>query len=141
MPRRGEVFVIDDDDDTRNTVVAVLQDEGYTVRSSNNGRDALAVLAGSTAPDLVLLDLMMPVMSGWEVLQEMARTPHLASLPVVVFTAAGSSLAGDNTLTKPILRKPIDIDLLLDMVRSYCEAGHAGEEPPSDLLPRPSGGL
>ena len=70
---------------------------------------------------------MMPVMSGWEVLREMARTPHLAALPVVVFTAAGNSLAGENTLAKPVLRKPIDIDLLLDMVGSYCAAGQEGE--------------
>ena len=139
MSRRGEIFVIDDDDDTRSCVVAVLKEEGYRVRSSNNGREALDLLETSEAPDLVLLDLMMPVMSGWEVLHEMARAPRLAALPVVVFTAAGTSLAGEVALTKPVLRKPIDIDLLLEMVGTYCDAGYAGEEPPSDLLPRPTG--
>jgi len=130
------VLVVDDDDDTRNCVVGLLVDEGYDVRGSSGGRDALAVLRGGYDPDLVLLDLMMPDMSGWELLDELAKEPELAALPIVLFTAAGDPVLSGVKLTKPMVRKPIDVDLLLEMVRTYCDAARLADEPPSDLLPR-----
>jgi CheY-like chemotaxis protein len=110
--------------------------EGYTVDAARNGREALDVLGTGVSPDLVLLDLMMPVMSGWEVLEAVSKVPRLASLPIVVFTAAGEPAARERALGKPVLRKPIDLDLLLEMVGRFCAAGWALDEPPSDLLPK-----
>lgn len=136
MDPKPLVFVVDDDDDTRNCVCSVLEEEGYGVASAKNGQDALEQLKRIERPNLVLLDLMMPVMSGWDVLDELRKNPTLAALPVVVFTAAGESGVGDRGLAKPVLRKPIDLDLLLDMVNKICEAGWALDEPPSDLLPK-----
>jgi CheY-like chemotaxis protein len=136
MHSRGNILVIDDDDDTRVCVVAVLEDDGYEVLGVSNGRDALEVLTGGYLPDLVLLDLMMPIMSGWELLDELAKVPQLADLPVVVFTAAGDPVPRNARLTKPVVRKPIDIDLLLRLVSEYCEVSMGVDEPPSDLMPK-----
>ena len=139
MHSRGNILVVDDDDDTRTCVIAVLEEEGYEVRGSNNGREALDVLQGSQGeyiPDLVLLDLMMPVMSGWELLDELAKVPKLAELPIVVFTAAGEPIPPHSRLAKPVVRKPIEVELLLRMVNEYCDVSHGLDEPPSDLMPK-----
>ena len=121
-------------------IIAVLEEEGYNVRSSNNGREALEMLADPGSPDLVLLDLMMPVMSGWEVLQEMAKVPRLAALPVVVFTAAGNPLSGDLPISKPSSSESRSTSTCSSRWwRSSARRRTCPEEPPSDLLPRPTG--
>lgn len=136
MQPRGTVLVVDDDEDTRACVMTVLENEGYDVQGSSDGSDALRVLKGVFEPDLVLLDLMMPIMSGWELLDELAKIPRLAALPVIVFTAAGDPLPSPTKLKKPVVRKPIDVELLLSLVNEYCGVAAAGNEPPSDLLPK-----
>jgi CheY-like chemotaxis protein len=133
---RPLVLVVDDDDDTRNCVSSVLEAEGYGVATARNGREALDLLGKLERPSLILLDLMMPVMSGWDVLEALKKSPELGSLPVVVFTAAGEPTVSDLALSRPILRKPIDLDLLLAMITKICEAGWSLDEPPSDLLPK-----
>jgi CheY-like chemotaxis protein len=130
------ILLVDDDDDTRNCVKAVLEAEGYEVLSARNGREALDVLDRHEAPALILLDLMMPVMSGWDVLEAIDGVPRLRALPIVVFTAAGEPAAREQALGRPVLRKPIDLDLLLEMVAKFCAAGWLVNEPPSDLLPK-----
>jgi CheY-like chemotaxis protein len=133
----GTILVVDDDDDTRRCVALVLESEGYEVHVASNGRIALDILlAGTLDPDLVLLDLMMPVMSGWDVLKAVEEVPRLAALPIAVFTAAGTPI---EALTRPVVRKPIDLDLLLGLVEGYCRAGWVIEEPPSDLMPKRPG--
>ena len=114
----------------------MLEEDGYKVLGLSNGQDALGVLAGGYLPDLVLLDLMMPVMSGWELLDELAKVPKLADLSVVVFTAAGDPIPRHAHLTKPVIRKPIDIDLLLRLVGEYCDVSIGLDEPPTDLMPK-----
>lgn len=136
MQPRGNILVIDDDDDTRTCLMAVLEAEGYDVRGASNGLDGLAILRSAYTPDLVLLDLMMPVMSGWDLLEELKKVPKLTDLPVVVFTAAGDPLPKQAILAKPIVRKPIEIDLLLRMVNDYCGLSLGLDEPPSDLMPK-----
>jgi CheY-like chemotaxis protein len=136
---RSLVLVVDDDDDTRNCVCSVLEAEGYGVASARDGREALDLLARSARsdlPSLMLLDLMMPVMSGWDVLEALKKSPDLASIPVVVFTAAGEPTVSDRGLERPVLRKPIDLDLLLEMIIKICAAGWSVQAPPSDLLPK-----
>ena len=136
MEKRALVLVVDDDDDTRMCVCTVLTEEGYEVAAAKNGQEALTMLSTIARPNLVLLDLMMPVMSGWDLLEELKKDPKLSTLPVVVFTAAGDSRVQDRVAMKPVLRKPIDLDLLLEMVNKICEAGWTIEEPPSDLMPK-----
>jgi CheY-like chemotaxis protein len=133
---RPSILVVDDDDDTRSCLMAVLEDEGYEVQGSSDGRDALRILNGSFEPDLVLLDLMMPVMNGWDVLDELAKVPRLAVVPVVVLTAAGDPASLVGKVAKPIVRKPIDLDLLLQLVKDCCNLAVTLDKPPSDLLPK-----
>jgi CheY-like chemotaxis protein len=136
MPARASILVVDDDDDTRSCLMAVLAEEGYEVHGASDGRDALRLLNGPLEPALVLLDLMMPVMNGWDVLTELAKVPRLAALPVVVLTAAGDPASMVGKLAKPLVRKPIDLALLLELVNDYCEVALGLDEPPSDLLPK-----
>src|SRR5690349_16993945 len=88
MGRR--VLVVDDDADIRETVSLILEDEGYEVQSAQDGAAALGVLRAGPLPDVILLDLMMPVMNGWQFREQQTRDPRLAAIPVVVLSADSS---------------------------------------------------
>ena len=109
-PRRPNVLVVDDDDSIREVIAEVLRDEGYDVACAGNGEQALAEMRKERRPDLVLLDLMMPVMSGWELLELLEVTPELSQIPVVVVSAMSAPGAWES------LAKPIDLDRLLATV-------------------------
>ncbi len=114
------VLVVDDDVDVRGMLAQVLQLEGYDVVTAADGREALKRLEERT-PALVLLDLMMPRMNGWQFRAEQLKVPALAQVPVVVLSGDGSLEA--RGLTMPgvrLLRKPIELQTLLDTVGSYC---------------------
>src|SRR5262245_34872901 len=83
----SRVLIVDDDYDIRATLHEILSDEGYDVASSANGFEALQALRSGTAPCLILLDLMMPVMDGWQFRAQQLSDPTLASIPVVVLSA------------------------------------------------------
>jgi CheY-like chemotaxis protein len=112
-PRVGtrRVLVVDDDRDIRELLVELLASEGYEVASAPDGRRALAE-ARARRPDVILLDLMMPVMSGWEFREAQLRDPALADIPVVVVTAFEESLDGTE-----LLRKPFLVEDVLDAVQ------------------------
>ena len=93
--------------------------EGFTAQAVGNGREALEYLGRSDAPQLILLDLMMPVMDGWEFRREQQRDPKVADVPVIVLSALDQSRVGDIGEVA-FLKKPLDFDLLLDLVRRYC---------------------
>ena len=105
------MLVVDDDRDIRELLVELLASEGYAVASAADGRRALAE-ARATRPDVILLDLMMPVMSGWEFREAQLRDPELAGIPVVVVTAFEESLDGTE-----LLRKPFLVEDVLDAVQ------------------------
>ena len=111
------ILVVDDDPDLRETICQLLLDEGYQVTGARNGLEALARLGGTPRPAVVLLDLMMPEMSGWEVRQHMLADAGLASIPVVVMTA--SQNPGGELAPAELLKKPLDLDQLLDAVRRH----------------------
>ena len=133
---RHPILIVDDDEDIRDSLAECLELEGFTVATAANGAEGLARLREDATPSLVLLDLMMPVMSGWDVLEALKKNADLASIPVVVFTAAGEPTVTDRGLQRPVLRKPIDLDLLLEMITKICDAGWSIQAPPSDLLPK-----
>jgi CheY-like chemotaxis protein len=116
------ILVVDDDDDVREVLCDVLQATGLPAIGARNGREALAFLRQVPIPDvcLVLLDLMMPVMSGHEFLAEKQADPRLSAIPVVVMSARWDEAA---SVTLPFLRKPVDLDVLLSVIRDYCEVG------------------
>ena len=118
------VLIVEDDDEIRGALSEILVDEGYRVEQAENGRVALDRLRHEPAPELILLDLMMPVMNGWQFRAEQMRDPELSRIPVVIISAAGSASQQVVTLDEPaaFLRKPIDLDKLLQTVSRYCRA-------------------
>jgi CheY-like chemotaxis protein len=123
--RRGTVLLVEDDDDVRNAILEVLEDNGYRVVGAANGKDALdAIRTTSLKPALVLLDLMMPVMDGPTFRAAQRDDPTLESIPVVVLTAhpRGEETAA-NLYAAGFLRKPISLEKLLATVGRFCGAG------------------
>lgn len=111
------VVVVEDDDDIRDTFRDVLEDEGYRVYTACNGVEALAILHDlHGGPCLVLLDLMMPIMNGWQFLLALRKDPELLQVPVVILSAAPE----ENPAAVRVMGKPIDVDTLLDTVRTFC---------------------
>jgi CheY-like chemotaxis protein len=110
------VLVVEDDADHRNSVGMLLEDEGYRVEGAVNGRAALDRLLSAPPPDLVLLDLMMPVMDGRQLLLEMKARPALAEIPVVVITGGGSHLLYSAPVAAGYLEKPVGAARLLETI-------------------------
>lgn len=111
------VLVVEDDNDVRTTLREFLVDEGYDVETATNGREALLHLQ-SNKPGLVLLDLMMPVMNGWEFLESKNKTPEFSEVPVLVLSAVAGKPYVPGALA--CLKKPIDLQRLMDFVELYC---------------------
>jgi len=122
------VLVVEDNDDVRDMMAVTLQLEGHKVITAANGREALETLRRGATPCVILLDLMMPVMNGWEFRAALDADPQLKSLPVVVISAAGREVL-DSGHAAAYLPKPIDIDALLDVVCCIC----AGRGPATDF--------
>ncbi len=120
------ILIAEDHDDIRETLFEVLPMEGYTVHTAKNGKEALAKLGTIPSPTLVLLDLMMPVMSGWEFLDAQRANAVLKPHQVLVVSAvpATQSLECKTPLTTAgSLTKPLDLAVLLDRVRDFCGPG------------------
>lgn len=115
--RDGVVLIVDDDQSIRESLEMALELENRPTAQAANGRAALEWLRHHDPPSLILLDLMMPVMNGWQVIDHLQKDERLSEIPVVVISAFGRDLG---TATQfPVLRKPIDLDTLLEAVNSY----------------------
>jgi CheY-like chemotaxis protein len=106
------ILVVDDEPDIREVIAEALVLSGYRVRTARNGKIALGQ-ARLNRPNLIVLDLMMPVMNGWEFLEAQQEDPDLAGIPVVVVTAALDAQVEGAAM---ILRKPFDLNMLLSTV-------------------------
>jgi CheY-like chemotaxis protein len=119
-----DILLAEDDEDLREAMVDTLHDAGYSVEAVGNGRDALEWLEDTAVPPkIILLDLMMPVMDGWQFLSERQKTPKVASVPVIVLSANASFLEQGETVA--FLRKPVAVKPLLDIIAGYCLATRA----------------
>lgn len=114
------ILVVDDEEAISETLAEVLQDEGYRCLVATNGQEALDLMA-EAPPDLVLCDVMMPVMDGREMLREMRRRPDLAGVPVVMTSAAPAAFAGESADHQAFLKKPFKLEKLLGVVRQLLE--------------------
>jgi CheY-like chemotaxis protein len=115
MPEPIHVLVVDDDDDVRETIELALEAEGFQVRGASNGREALAALDGQVPPPVMLLDLRMPIMSGWEVIDTLRTAGRLAEVPIIVCTSSPD----ESPHGLPVVAKPIE---LAGMVRAIRRA-------------------
>jgi CheY-like chemotaxis protein len=111
------LFVVEDDDSARRALADILRLEGFEVVSAPNGKKALEYLHhSSTPPCLIILDLAMPEMDGWQFRAEQQKDPTLARIPVIVMTAfTNAEIDAD-----AVLQKPLDLERLLDTIREYC---------------------
>jgi CheY-like chemotaxis protein len=119
------VLVVDDDFDLRSSLRDLLEDEGYDTLGASNGREALDLLRECARPCLILLDLMMPEMDGWETLTRLAADPALKPIPVAIMSANPSGrtrevAAEHNALDIPYLSKPLKLPRLFSVVAEVC---------------------
>ena len=114
--RGSVILVVEDDDAVCEEVCDALRDDGHQVLTARDGRRALALLA-QLRPSLILLDLTLPDVNGWEVLAVLRATPQLADIPVVVMSAHVHEAP---LKVAHVLRKPMSIDELRDVVRRSC---------------------
>ncbi|MBF5041270.1 response regulator [Aggregicoccus sp. 17bor-14] len=122
MTRPSTVLVVDDDPDILEALSEILEAEGFEIRRARNGKEALERLEPD-APQLILLDLMMPVMDGWEFAQRMRqRPPEIARIPIIVLSAdrnVGSKATDLGAVGH--LAKPFELNDLLELVRRSLE--------------------
>ena len=119
----ANILVVEDNDDVREMMAVTLELEGHEVATAVNGQDALQKLHQGQKPCVILLDLMMPVMNGWEFRSALERDPELCDVPVVVVSALAGGEMAQRTHAAAYLPKPVDMDELLDLVCDFCE-GH-----------------
>jgi CheY-like chemotaxis protein len=120
------ILVVDDDPDLAEVLDRVLEKSGYTVTWAKNGQEALRALRDEHDLDVVLLDLMMPVMNGWEFRAEQLKDPHMSDIPVVVFSGHGKleqNAASIGAVAN--LRKPISLSELLSVLDRIFEPPQA----------------
>jgi two-component system, chemotaxis family, chemotaxis protein CheY len=124
----GKILLLEDDDGLGAILMAVLQDQGYNVVRVSNGKQALKYLWTGPLPDLILLNLVMPGMDGWEFREQLKRVPEMAQIPVVVLSGVrnlerkAASLGATDSFTKPY-----NLKALIDTVQQYCpQPGPAG---------------
>jgi CheY-like chemotaxis protein len=118
MASTPDILVIEDDDDLRRVLADSLRLEGYGVAEAAHGRVAVDYLESRELPRVILLDLMMPVMNGWEFRAYQRRNPRLATIPTVIVTGDGRAAADAHLLgADALLLKPLDFDGLLGVMR------------------------
>ena len=117
------ILIVDDDAGIRLLLVTLLRRSGFQLRQARNGREALVEMRAGNA-DLVIMDLTMPEVSGWEVLRVRAADPALLDIPVIVVTAINRNQATADVAGKSVsavLGKPFDLDTLLTAVRTTLD--------------------
>ena len=112
------VLVVDDEPDMRESLRDALGDEGYSVFVASNGLEALRILPVLKRPCVVILDIIMPIMSGTELYSVLSTTPELADIPVLISTSDPSRAPGQ----VPVMRKPVDLDRLLLVLAGFFAA-------------------
>jgi CheY-like chemotaxis protein len=116
----GLILVVDDNDDLRETVQMLLEAKGFAVAAAADGRAALDHLRTGERPVLILLDLMMPDMNGWQFLGHVREDPSLGAIPIVIMTAHKSvDLAP--LAPEDVLHKPFDAGKLLATVERHVD--------------------
>jgi CheY-like chemotaxis protein len=123
-PTSLPLMIIDDDDDLRNALTFIMSAHGYEVAAFGDARRALGALETGAPPFLILLDLMMAGMSGWEFRAAQLASVTLSAIPVVILTAAANTLTdGVHTLSDvEIVEKPFALEPLLALVARYAAA-------------------
>ncbi len=120
-PEKPRILIVDDDTDILDALAELLAGHGVTVDTKPSAFAALETLQNDDPPCLVLLDIRMPGMSGWDLYSWMQRDPTTAAIPVVIISGEGQAPAEARARgVKDVLRKPIDLDAMMRLVHEYC---------------------
>lgn len=115
-----KIMIIEDDISIRDSLSELLTEEGFSVFIAEHGQHALDLLSQDIQPNLILLDLSMPVMDGKTFLKEVSNQfPSTNGLPIIIMTAAGHGDIPRDYDKSRILRKPLDIDILMSKIDEY----------------------
>ena len=117
-----QVLLVEDDPDLLGSLAAFLEAEGYQVEVARHGLEALGRLRGGFAPAVILLDLMMPIMTGWEFRHAQRQDRDLSGIPVIVISGMEDSPRHAAWLEADgYVQKPIPVQILLETVQRYCD--------------------
>jgi CheY-like chemotaxis protein len=119
------VMVIEDDSFIREELCEMLEDEGYAYFEAGNGQVALDLLKDGVHPNIILLDLMMPVMNGWATLQHLSESDTLRTIPVIVLSAFADRTSSLPAQAVNVLRKPINLFNLISVISKEMRAATA----------------
>jgi CheY-like chemotaxis protein len=117
--RHDTVIIVEDEEEARTFLAYILELEGFSVAGFANGREALDYLQDSRQPCVIIADILMPVMNGFEFRAALLREPRFAGIPLIVVTALEPSAAAEMSAVR-MFRKPIDVEGLLATIREYC---------------------
>lgn len=117
----SSILLIEDDESIREITQELLESEGYGVSTAANGQAALETLSQmDPLPCLILLDLMMPVMDGWQFMEKKRLDPRLNAIPVVAFSALEERKI-NAAKTDDVIRKPINPEVMIKVIEKYCQ--------------------
>lgn len=119
-----QVMIVEDEMDLRETLKDLLEMTGFRAYTAENGEEGLKLLTEKGNPCLILLDLMMPVMNGWEFLDKLKNEykETLSSIPVIVVSAAADLTDVRQRYDCHVLKKPVNIQNLISVTREHCKA-------------------
>lgn len=117
------ILVIEDEPDVRESIKEILEIEGFTVATAGNGEEALTLLQSGTRTCLILLDLMMPIMDGWQFLKILKEKHQdvFSTIPVIVVSAAADLTTVEQQYSCRVMNKPCNIENLLALAHEYCK--------------------
>jgi CheY-like chemotaxis protein len=125
------VLVVDDDMEIRQALTDILQDEDYDVRAAANGREALEMVERGPCPDVILLDVMMPVMDGWHFLSARLAHPRLVEVPIIIISAGMEAEREAHKVgVFEVARKPLHVD---DLVRRIEDCRRRAQTTPREI--------
>ena len=118
--RSTTVLIVEDDQMVRELLTCVVEQDGYAVATAANGKEALEYLEAGQPACVILLDLMMPVMSGWEFREAQKRHPSYEAIPLVVLSGVVDEADARQMNAASFLRKPVGVSELLATVERHC---------------------
>lgn len=121
MAGAGAILIVEDHSMLREALAELLRMDGYRTVEAANGEEALAILRSSARSDLILLDLMMPVMDGWKFLDMQRKDSILAAIPVVVMSAVPAFTPPEGASIVGTVQKPYELSSLMPFVERYCD--------------------
>jgi CheY-like chemotaxis protein len=120
MHANSYVLVVEDDSAIQESLKDALELGGFRVLTADNGKEALKILEAPAAPCMIFLDLMMPVMDGWEFIDAVEKTPAISSVPIIVLSAVANKRAITSQSVRRVIPKPILVDHLLQTAKEFC---------------------